>query len=211
MKLCQKLVRNSWDWDPRWQNMTICEFFQYSDRQQNGLVPLSAVIFDLQLWILVCWNEVWKPQTMTYYSPTSVLPFMTSACKTCIEIWCIIMLIFGQTLVVTFTDRDPSMMCDMSLESYPKTIWNDVKNIWEIRGIGTWGCKIWIFVNISYKLTSEGKMDWYPYQQLSLTYNDELYIIGKTFETPRQWHIIHQHLFCHSWPVPVRLALRFGA
>jgi hypothetical protein len=141
MKLCQKLDRNSWDWDPRWQNMTICEFFQYTDRQQNGLVPLSAVIFDLQLWILVCWNEVWKPQTMTYYSPTSVLVFMTSAHKTCIETRCIIMEIFGQTLMVISTAKDPSLMCDMSLELYPKTAWNDVKNMWEIPGTGTRGRK----------------------------------------------------------------------
>jgi hypothetical protein len=30
------------------------------------------------------------------------------------------------------------------------------------------------------------KMDWYHYQQLSMTYNDELYFVGMRFERPRQ-------------------------
>jgi len=46
-------------------------------------------------------------------------------------------------------------------------------------------------MHFSSKLTSDSKMDWYPYQELSLTNNHELNLFGKMFESPRQWHIMH--------------------
>ena len=69
--------------------------------EQNGSVPLSAVIFDPQWCVIVHWKDDWKQQTMVYHASKSVLPFMTSAPDSCIESCCIIIEICCQTQMVT--------------------------------------------------------------------------------------------------------------